>query len=371
MFSRIGLLESRALVGPRTHRRPVFFPLLILGMMSGVWGVGFSDEAQAQRGVVKLELVMGPGFEPADAHQWLRVLGQSKADDIKIRKVRPTDKVEIKNLGTRERPIYVVFGELLASQRLRVPGQAFTIGQMEGLAVWVEELRLQGLEGVLEEKLAFGLTSRQLLDLHEDLARQVEFETQGREVAVVVRELSEAVETQIQLSSAARRAFAKSKTIDEEYQGMSVGTSLAASLRPLGLVAAVGKDADGKTIVRVVDSRDSTEFWPIGWPIEGGVDGVVPELSEKIKVEINDFQLKSTLDAIEGKLGLRFFYDQNALAQAGIDLTEVKVSYTHESAPYRNILRRVLSQTRPGMTFEVRQDENDKPFLWLTTRATR
>lgn len=371
MLSKIELPERRTLVGERPCRQAVAFPLLILAMIGGLWGVGFSNEAQAQRGVVKLELVMGPGFEPADAHQWLRVLGQSKADDIKIRKVRPTDKVEIKNLGTRERPVYVVFGELLASQRLRVPGQTFSIGQMEGLAKWVDELRGQGLEGVLEEKLAFGLTSRQLLDLHKDLSRRVDFETRGIDVAVVVRDLSGAVDTKVELSSAARRAFVKSTTVDEEYQGMSVGTSLAALLRPLGLVAAVEKDADGKTIIRVVDSRDFSEFWPIGWPIEGGVDGVAPELSEKIKVEINDFQLKSTLDAIEGKLGLRFFYDQNAMAEAGIDLTNVKVSYTHESAPYRSILRRVLSQTRPGMTFEVRQDENDKPFLWLTTRATR
>lgn len=370
-MSTIKSLMSRPQPSVRSCRRTWFISLTSLGVLIGFWGVGFSGEVKAQRGVVKLELVMGPGFEPADAHQWLRVLGKSKADDIKIRKVKPTDKVEIKNLGTPERPVYVVYGELLASQHLRVPGQSFTMGQMEGLASWVDELRAQGLEGVLEDKLAFGLTSRELLDLHEDLSRRVDSETLGIDVGQVVRDLSGSLDTQTKLSPAARRAFTSSIPVGEEYQGMSVGTSLAAMLRPLGLVAAVAKNAEGKTVLQFVDSRESKEFWPIGWPVEGNEERVAPELSEKIKVEINDFQLKSTLDAIEGKLGLKFFYDQNAMAEAGIDLTTVKVSYTHENAPYRNILRRVLSQTRPGMTYEVRQDENDKPFLWLTTRATR
>ena len=370
-MSRIESLNTWPKMMERSGRHALLFPLVFFGFLLGFWGVGFSGEARAQRGIVKLELIMGPDFDAADAHQWLRVLGQSKADDIKIRKVKLTDRVEIKNLGTEQRPVYVVYGELLASQRLRVPGQTFTMGQMESLAAWIDELRTQGLEGVLEDKLAFGLTSRELLELHQDLSRQVDFETRGKEIAIVVRDLSEAVGTDVELSSAARRAFAKSTTVTEEYQGISVGTSLAATLRPLGLVAAVAKNADGQTVVQVVDSRDSAEFWPIGWPLEGGEDRAVPELSEKIKVEINDFQLKSTLEAIEGKLGLRFFYDQNAMAEAGIDLTAVKVSYTHENAPYRHILRRVLSQTRPGMTYEVRQDENDQPFLWLTTRAAR
>ncbi|MEC7977777.1 MAG: hypothetical protein VX189_02510 [Planctomycetota bacterium] len=347
------------------------FPTLFLLVWASCWPAVASSQALAQSAMVRLELIMGPGFEPADAHQWLRVLGKSKADDIKIRRVNATDRVEIKNRGTESRPVYVVYGELLGTQTLRVPGSTFRMTQMEGLASWVKELRENGIEGVLEEKLAFGLTSRELLGLHEDLSTRVEDSTQGQETALVVKKLTELISTPVNFSSAAKRAFSKQNRVSEEYQDVSVGTSLAAILRPLGLVAEISKSPDGKTVMQIVGSQDADEFWPIGWPVENNPDQVAPELSERIKVEINDFTLKPTLDAIESKLGLRFFYDQNTLADLGIDLTAVKVSYEHESAPYRNILRRVLSQSRPGMTYEVRMDENDVPFLWITSRARR
>ncbi|MEC7977870.1 MAG: hypothetical protein VX189_02975, partial [Planctomycetota bacterium] len=74
-------------------------PALFLLVSASCWPTVASSQALAQSAMVRLELIMGPGFEPADAHQWLRVLGKSKADDIKIRRVNATDRVEIKNRG--------------------------------------------------------------------------------------------------------------------------------------------------------------------------------------------------------------------------------------------------------------------------------
>ena len=81
------------------------FPTLFLLVWASCWPAVASSQALAQSAMVRLELIMGPGFEPADAHQWLRVLGKSKADDIKIRRVNATDRVEIKNRGTESRPV--------------------------------------------------------------------------------------------------------------------------------------------------------------------------------------------------------------------------------------------------------------------------
>ena len=340
-------------------------------LASLVVAILLARDVSGQDPVVKLEVIMGPDVAAADAHEWLRALGGAGADDVKIRGAKPTDLIEIRNLGNAERPVFVIYAELRATGRLHVPGRSYTESQMPAFAAWIDELRKTGIEGAVEEKLAFGLTPRQLLALHEDLSAVVDFETKGQPIRAVLDELADQIGTPVSLAGSARRALQRDEDVNEELQGLSVGTVLAAVVRPFGLVAQVVRDTRGQPEIRIVDSRSAEEFWPVGWPLEESPDAVAPELSEKIKVEITDFKLSEALQAIESKIGIRFLIDQNSLAAAGIELDQVRVSYAHPDAPYRSILRRLLAQARPGMKYDLRTDENQVPFLWITTRATR
>ena len=64
--------------------------------------------------------------------------------------------------------------------------------------------------------------------------------------------------------------------------------------------------ADGKLRLRIADSRNTKEHWPIGWPPKAAAGETVPELFKFLNVEITDFSLGETLTAIGGRVKVRF-----------------------------------------------------------------
>ena len=90
---------------------------------------------------------------------------------------------------------------------------------------------------------------------------------------------------------------------------------------------------------------------------------------ERQKIAIGDFPLDQALGAIQKRVKIPFLVDQNSLARAGIELSDVRVSYVKEKVSYMVAIQKLLRQTQPRMLAEMRMDENDKPFLWLSTSA--
>lgn len=119
--------------------------------------------------------------------------------------------------------------------------------------------------------------------------------------------------------------------------------------------------------MQLIDARKAKEHWPIGWPAEKAPREVAPKLFEYLEVEIDDYALNETLDAIESKSGVPFIYDQNSLLLNDIEISEINVSYPAKRTYYYNVIRRVTGQTDPKMKVELRVDEAGNPFIWLTT----
>ena len=71
------------------------------------------------------------------------------------------------------------------------------------------------------------------------------------------------------------------------------------------------------------------------------------------------------LAAIEGRLKVPFLYDRNAMALYEIDPAAVEASVPEKRMSYSLVLRRVLSQAK--LEYELRVDEADKPFVWITS----
>jgi hypothetical protein len=57
--------------------------------------------------------------------------------------------------------------------------------------------------------------------------------------------------------------------------------------------------------------------------------------------------------------------DYNALARLDVDLATKKVDLPKTNTFYARALDRVLSQA--NLKYEVRVDEADKPFLWISS----
>ena len=107
---------------------------------------------------------------------------------------------------------------------------------------------------------------------------------------------------------------------------MSTGMALATIVRPLGLVIEPKREQGKALEIHIVDSRDSQENWPIGWPIEKPPVAVEPKLFTRIPIEIRNFALAKVLSALQKRAGVPFFYDQNSMAREGIELDDIRVT---------------------------------------------
>ena len=77
-----------------------------------------------------------------------------------------------------------------------------------------------------------------------------------------------------------------------------------------------------------------------------------------------DTPLEESMAAIQKRVNAPFLLDQNSLARQRVDLKK-KLSLPKANLSYARILDKLLSQVK--CKIEVRLDEADKPFVWVTT----
>jgi hypothetical protein len=211
---------------------------------------------------------------------------------------------------------------------------------------------------------AFGLLPTQLVQVHEALAVKVTFSTAGKSPREAAKQIADGLSLKFISDTASQRALASEEPIADELQGLTSGTALAAILRPLGLVLVPEKS--GKDLrLRITDSRSAKEHWPVGWPAKDNPGQTVPELFTFLNVEITDTALGETLKAIGGRVKVPLLIDYNALARLEVDLATKKVELPKVNTFYAKALDRILFQS--GLKYEVRIDEADKPFLWISS----
>ncbi len=330
--------------------------------------VGLPKWGSGQDARVEMELVMEPGFPTDQARKWIAMLDKAGIRGVRIRGGNVGDSVKLEPSGTRDRPGYRVTGILTLDEKLILPGGKFTASDVGGIQRWLAKLQEGGSEGLDSKPAAFGLTPTQLVATHEALAGKVSFSTKAKPPGEVVEKIADTLALKLTTDAAALKALDACDPVGDELMGLSHGTALAAVVRPAGLVMVPVKAA-GKVELRITGSKNVSESWPIGWPLprQKSPKEVVPDLLKFIPVEINDTPLGDALSAIGGRLKVPLVIDYNAVARNRVDLATMKVSLPKSKTFYSKILDRLLFQAR--LKYELRLDEADQPFLWITSVA--
>jgi hypothetical protein len=315
--------------------------------------------------LIDVELVKRPGFPLTGDKAWIDVLKGFKLSSLRIRAASAGEQEAVENRGAASAPSYRVIGVLTDRNRLKLPGVEFTLSDRALIGKWFDKLRDEGISALHEKPAAFGLTSEQLVQFHDQLAKPWGSSTKGRRAGDVAREIVQGLPLEFEVTTEATRSFGRNEQVLDELQGLSRGTVLAALLRPLGLVAAPQKIPPGRVRLRITDLREVDESWPVGWPAQDSPFRVAPALFERLNVEIQDTLLSEALAAIQQRVGVPFLFDHNSLAREQIDPSRVKVSYPKDRTSYMKILDQVLAQAR--LRSELRVDEAGKPFLWIST----
>ncbi|MBI3840276.1 MAG: hypothetical protein HY288_20325 [Planctomycetia bacterium] len=331
--------------------------LVAVSLASAVWAGGVKPR-------VSLELLTRPGLPLMASQQWFKVLTDLGVSGLQIHAGGPRDEVAITQQGSKASPEYRVVGILAADNSLYLPGGKFSLTDSGRLRKWLDELGDQGAAGVTEKRSAFGLIARQLEQVNADLKKPVGFSTKGMSGVKAVSQVAARLDFPLVLDEEAKRELTGVK-VAEELSGISSGTALAVMLRPAGLVLEPVRPQGGELQYRVGKAQADHQAWPVGWKPEAKAVKVLPDLFEFLNVEIKDTPVSEALEAIEGRLKIPFLFDHNALALYGIDPTQVQADVPSKRLTYTQILNKVLMQAK--LKYELRLDEADKPFLWITT----
>jgi hypothetical protein len=326
--------------------------------------LGSGSLATAADAHVEFELVTEKGFPPASTQKWFQTFTDLKVAGVRIRAAQPADKPKIDVAGKKESPRYKVVGTITARGVLVVPGGQFTVNDGPRIAKWMRELTNNGVEGVTTAKTAFGLTKTQLDQVTSDLKRPVEFSTKGIKPTDVAKKLVAGLKIKTTLHGDAKRALDEDDPVRDELRGLSSGTALAAVLRPAGAMLRPTKPAGGEVGYRIEPSDANADSWPIGWPSDAPASKLAPKLFEFLNAEIEGVTASEAIDAIGQRLEVPLLFDHNNMARHRIDLAK-EITLPGKRTYYSKVLDQVLFAV--GLKYELRVDENDKPFLWITT----
>ncbi|MCE9526411.1 MAG: hypothetical protein K8R36_10190 [Planctomycetales bacterium] len=339
------------------HRLLMWAPIALLILV-------IAPNVRAAEGRIDLELVTVGDFPIEQTREWLSMLQKLNLDGVKIRAGTEDDVPEIVSDGTQRAPAYRVKGLLTPGGNLLLKGAKFKLGDRAAIGKWMDKLKQGGEENLSATPGAFGLLPKQLAAVHAELAGPVDFSTAGGKPKDIVDKLAGKLSLMVTFESGADGALRSADSFPDQLLGISSGTALAAVLRPSGLVFVPVKGKGDSIELKITDSRSVEKSWPVGWPSSKGKGQLLPDLFKTLNVEIADTPLEESMAAIQKRVNVPFLLDQNSLARARVDL-KAKVSLPKANLSYARILDKLLTQVK--CKAEMRLDEADKPFLWITT----
>ncbi len=314
----------------------------------------------------RVQLILTPerGAPMTAGHEWARTLAGVGLRDVTVAGQATGQQVGISVEGVSGARIYVVRGGIDARGDLVLPGERFRRGEAGRVAAWAEELARLGPPETREPVVAMGLRMGQLDEIRRAFAVPVGFSTEDISLAEFLRRVQPQVPLPMSIDERLRRTAAEHR-IGDELSEIACGAALALVLREVGagVVPQANETGPVRLVVRTV--RPDEEPWPVGQVPEAGFNRLVPGLLERLTVNIQGAQLDAVITAIAARLEVPVFFDRAALRAREIEPAEVFVDFPERRTNHHTLLERVLHRGR--LQYEVRVDEAQRPFLWVTT----
>lgn len=325
----------------------------------------------AKETMVTVELVTGPEGVGLRAQEWMRIFQELNVP-FKVREARLDEQ-----LGTKETSVggfreVVVQGRLEKNGSLTFENKSFRQTDTVKLKEWLQELRKYGAQGSPTGQPMWGLNKDQFKSVFESLAEPLNVEPQGqklREVAMFFK-LPEAYP--LRWTSGAEAALAQMRAepvIRQSLRGVTHGTALAIALGESGLGFRPRRTPQGQIELTVIPLTESTEVWPIGWPLIEPAPKIAPQLYKNVRIDFEDETLEDVLNAASDVLKIRIFIDDFALRERKIDLAKVAVSHPKRETTWSGALKSLGYQAK--LRREVWMDERGQPFVWITPLTTK
>jgi hypothetical protein len=339
--------------------------------------VGNAEHARAADYDVHIKVDSESGVAVGVTRDWYDLLTESGAARLRIGSDSSDPPPSMRVVESGARPSIEVQAILSARGVLFVPERTFQLGDRGKVKAWLAGLR-DG-SGLAKNKTAgpFGLTAAQTTQLSGDLARPVTFSTADLTAdAALARLAREVTIPLVDTANVSRETLtARDQLGVGELHGLALGTAIACVLRASGRAFTPEVDAAGKLRLRVMplahkpgtDDVDSdVVVWPVGWKPKQAKLKTLPKLFDFFEAEVDDYPLTDTLAALSKRLDAPMLYDRWAIERAGVAFDELRVSQTQQRIAYSLLLHKLLGQV--DLKYELRVDDAEQPFLWITPR---
>lgn len=316
---------------------------------------------------IELEVIYDPRSAPRNGGQWAEYLTEAGFDRVVLRRDQVQDRVGVEVREVLGRVTLQVTGAL-DGDRLQLPNLEIRMGEGKKLNQWLAKLKAEGPDALIP-KIAFGLDAEALVQLNDQMATPVTESTIRLKRSQVIEMLQQTSPILIVPTAASAPALQNEPNMPLELKGLSLGTALAAYLRPLGLVAVPSKRGDA-VVVQIQPSADPPEYWPVGWPIEDDplnaapVD-LTPALFQDNDIDFRGQTVREALRLIQLKTNVPILIDDNTLLRRRIDFDRRVAPSVKPGITYRRAISELISEPSPAAAIEFRRDEAGTAFLWI------
>lgn len=319
--------------------------------------------------VVQFELLSDARAGSTLAQDWGRMFAQM---GISLRIRRPVlddqPKLDETVMGTL-RTVTAV-GALDQSGRLVFPGKTFRRDEIGKLKEWIRELETFGVQGSPEGQPRYGLSKSQYGAVHDALRPPLEAEVAGLslEAALARFELPATLPLTWSVDAKGMLRQRPEQVVRQTVTGFSQGQALSILLGEFGLGFRPRRTPQGSLELAIAPLKAVAEHWPVGFGLhEKQLTRVeaAPEIFRIVPVNLEDLPFVDVLAAITKATGLPILVDDHSLAEMGIELQSLRVNYPFRRTSWNSLLQHLAF--REKLAHVILVDENQKPFVWITT----
>ena len=138
-------------------------------LISALTATVFAQPAMAQRRMIVLEISSDARSPVGTQQKWMEMLQKVGADKV-VSRTGKSGTPTVEETRMTSSSLVKVTGFVVGG-KLKLPGGSFSIRDTAGIRELLKRLREDGAKVALAEKKAFGLTSEQLVALHQQLAK--------------------------------------------------------------------------------------------------------------------------------------------------------------------------------------------------------
>jgi len=264
----------------------------------------------------------------------------------------------------------VVTATLGRAGNIVYPGKSFSLSDPDKLGDWIEELKEFGAQGKPEGQPLWGLSELEFEKLHRELNGRVEQSTAGKSLLEAIKSLELTATYPVEVSEEVRDALerrGKAAVVENDVSGLAKGTALALMLREFGLTFAPERQPNESISLRIDTIDRMPKAWPIGWDPQSlklNRLQLARELYVPTVLEVDQMTMTAMLEKLEEKTEIPVFVDGLALKSAQVDFDRVIVQFPRKRSSWSLCLRTLVSKLH--LTQELRVDENNQPFVWIT-----